>query len=214
VTAEWDGYGLLKATHTHQLPTDTITYNFSHLTIQEFLCAVYISTLSQEEQQYLLSEHFDNYPNVFIFLCGVTGLVSDEMFQFVFSKLPLSPSRLDPLDFESKVIRNVAVKCLYDSKRTNSPNLVIPILLDISFETLLSYDCLCISHVMSCYPVLELIMSGCNIGDKEAESLVKHYPNKNDTNQPLKALDLSYNHLTIDGLVHIMKIVKTSKSHY
>jgi len=56
VTAEWDGYGFLKATHTHQLPTDTITYNFSHLTIQEFLCAAYISTLSQEKQQHLLTE--------------------------------------------------------------------------------------------------------------------------------------------------------------
>ena len=41
VTAEWDGYGFLKAMLTHRLPTDTITYNFSHLTIQEFLCAVY-----------------------------------------------------------------------------------------------------------------------------------------------------------------------------
>ena len=28
VTVKWDGYGLLKDTHTHQLPTDTITYNF------------------------------------------------------------------------------------------------------------------------------------------------------------------------------------------
>jgi len=75
VTAEWDGYGLLKATHTHQVPTDTVTYNFSHLTIQEFLCAVHISTLlSQEEQQHLMKTHLSEYPNVFIFLCGLTGL--------------------------------------------------------------------------------------------------------------------------------------------
>ena len=68
MTAEWDGYGLFKATHTHQLPTETIMYNFSHLTIQEFLCTVYISTLSTKEQQRLLSKHFSGYPNVFIFL--------------------------------------------------------------------------------------------------------------------------------------------------
>ena len=87
VTIEWDGYGLLKATHTHQLPTDTITYNFSHFTIQEFLCAVYISILSKEEQKHLLSEHFSDYPDVFMFLCGVTELASIEMFQLVFSKI-------------------------------------------------------------------------------------------------------------------------------
>ena len=40
VTVDWDGYDLLKATPTHDIPVDTITYNFAHLTIQEFLCAV------------------------------------------------------------------------------------------------------------------------------------------------------------------------------
>ena len=49
VTTEFDGFGLLKATHTYQLPTDINTYNFAHLTIQEFLCAVYISLLSPQE---------------------------------------------------------------------------------------------------------------------------------------------------------------------
>jgi len=53
-------------THTHQLPTDIVTYNFAHLTIQEFLCAVYLSTLSSQHQQRIMSEHFDDYPNVFI----------------------------------------------------------------------------------------------------------------------------------------------------
>ena len=57
-------------------------------------------------------------------------------------------------------------------------------------------------------------MIGCHIGDKEAELLVKYYPNKNSTGQLLEVLDLSVNDLTIDGLVHIMKIVKTSKPHY
>ena len=36
VTSEYDGFGLLKATHIHEVPTDTSAYNFSHLSIQEF----------------------------------------------------------------------------------------------------------------------------------------------------------------------------------
>ena len=43
--------------------------------------------LSQEEQQCLLSKHFSDYPTVFRFLCGLTGLESSKMFWFVFSKL-------------------------------------------------------------------------------------------------------------------------------
>jgi len=205
VTAEWDGYGLLKATHTHQLPTDTITYNFSHLTIQEFLCAIYISTLSQEEQQRLLNKYFIDYPNVFIFLCGVTGLVPSEMFQFVFSK---SSGR-----YGSDVI--TAVKSLYESQRTSPPQPVItPIRLWVYGNSLLAYDILCICHVMSCYPVSVLDFAGCHIDNKGAELLVKYHPSNNTTGQLLEVLDLRNNYLTIDGLVHIMKIMKTSKPHY
>ena len=195
VTAEWDGYGLFKATHTRQLPTETIMYNFSHLTIQEFLCAVYISTLSTKEQQHLLSECFREYPNVFIFLFGVTGIVSSEMFQFVFSG-EYSDCR-------------TAVKCLYESQQTSPPQPVTPIRLEIR-GSLLPYDIVCISHVMSCYPVSELHLVECQVGDKEAELLAKHYHSKNAT--LLEVLHLRYNYdLTIDGLEHIMKIVKTSK---
>ena len=202
VTADWDGYGLLKATHSYQLPTDTITYNFSHLTIQEVLCAVYISTLSQEEQQLMLHEHFSDYPNVFIFLCGLTGLVSSKMFQFVLSKL---------LDHNGAV---TAVKCLYESQQTSLHQPVAPIILDMQLQSLLPYDILCISHVMSCYPVSDLNMRGCHIGDKGTEFLIKHYPNKNNTGQLLEVLYLCDNDLNIDGLIHIMKIVKTSKHSY
>ena len=68
VTSEFDGFGLLKATRTHQLLTETNTYSFNHLTIQEFLCAVYISLLSQQEQLHLLEEHFIGYSNIFTFV--------------------------------------------------------------------------------------------------------------------------------------------------
>ena len=120
------------------------------------------------------------------------------MFQFVFSKLS---------EYEYAM---TSVKCLYESQKTPPCKPVAPIRLVIS-DTLLPYDCLCISYVMSCYPVSELIMEVTLIGDKGAEFLVKHYPNTNTTGQLLEVLDLMDNDLTIDGLVHIMEIVKTSK---
>ena len=65
VTSDFDGFGLLKATQTHQLLTDINIYSFNHLTIQEYFCAVYISLQSQQEQLHLLWEHFLEYPNRF-----------------------------------------------------------------------------------------------------------------------------------------------------
>ena len=63
---------------------------------------------------------------------------------------------------------------------------------------------------MSYYPVSELNMTACHIGDKEAEMLAKNYHDTNSIGSLLEVLDLSHNRFTILGLVHIMKIVKIS----
>ena len=210
VTSDFDGFGLLKATQTHQLLTDINTYSFNHLTIQEYFCAVYISLQSQQEQLRLLREHFHEYPNVFIFVCGLTGLASSEMFQFIYSKLMSlrESGRGDP-----DVI--TAMRCINESKQSNGPHQsVSPFTLNMSWNTLLPYDCVCLSNVLSCYPVSQLKMMVCRIGNKGAELLVKHYPNKNTTSQLLEELDLRKNDLTSEGMEHVMKIVRTSEPHY
>ena len=207
VTSDFDGYGLLKATPTHELLTDINTYSFNHLTVQEFLCAVYISLQSQQEQLHLLREHFHEYPNVFIFASGLTGLASSEMFQFIYSKLtsPLMSWR------NSDVI--TALRCINESKQSSGPHqLVSPFTLDMIGNTLLPYDCVCVSHVLSGYPVLALRMRSCHIGNKGAELLVKHYPNV--TGQLLEELDLYDNDLTNEGMEHLMQIVSASEPHY
>jgi len=210
VTSDFDGFGLLKATPTHQLLTDTNTYNFNHLTVQEFLCAVYISLQSQEEQVDLLKKHFDEYPNVFTFVCGLTGLTSSEIFQFIYSKLT-SPG--DWLRGHPKVI--TAMRCINESKKSNnSDQSVSPFTLNMNRNSLLPYDCVCLSNVLSCYPVSKLMMEGCMIGNKGAELLVKHHLNKNTTGQLLEELDLYNNQLTSEGIVDGMKIVRISEPHY
>ena len=209
-TNDLDGFGLLKGTQTQQLLTDINTYSFNHLSIQEFLCAVYISLQSQQEQLHLLREHFDEYPNVFTFVCGLTGLASNEMFQFIYSMLILAGNWLrgDP-----KVI--IATGCIRESKQSSIlQESVSPFTLNIRNRTLLPYNCLCISNVLSCYPVSQLKMSCCGIGNQGAELLVKDYPDKNTTDQLVEKLDLRDNDLTSEGMVHVMKIVRTSEPYY
>ena len=208
VTKEFDGYGLLKVTHTHELPRDTVTYNFLHLTVEEFLCSLYMSTLSQQEQLNLLSEHFRDYPNVMMFLCGLTGLASNEMFKFVYSKL--SSSKASRWSSDPYVV--TAVKCVYESNHSDPSH--SPFTLEMSNNTLLPYDCLCLSWLLSYYPVSQLKIRYCHIEDTGAKLLVRHYSNKNTTSQLLEVLELYDNDLTIAGLEDVMKIVRTSKPHY
>ena len=63
---------------------------------------------------------------------------------------------------------------------------------------------------MSHYPVSQLIMSECHMGDTGAEVLAKHYNNS----QSLEVLNVAWNDLTAVGMVHVMKMVKTSEPHY
>ena len=202
VTSDFDWFGLLKATHIHHIPRDTVTYSFLHLSVQEFLCSLYLSTLSQQEQIInLLSECFKDYPNVFTFFCGLTGLASNQIYKFVCLQLSSSNAI-------------TALRCIYESNHSEPLQFTSPFTLDFSGKTLLPYDCLCLSWLLSCYPVSELKMDFCPTEDIGAKLLVRHYPNKNITGQLLEVLNLHGNDFTIAGLRDIMKIVRTSKPHY
>ena len=108
-----------------------------------------------------------------------------------------------------------AMRCINESKQSSGPHQsVSPFTLDLDLNTLLPYDCVCVSNILSCYPVLALKMRGCHIGNKGAELLVKHYPSKNSTGQLLEELCLNDNDLTIEGMEHVRKIVRTSEPHY
>ena len=200
VTSQFDGFGLLKATHIHEVPRDTSTYNFSHLTIQEFLSSLYISLLPQQEQLHLINEHFHDFPNIFIFLCGLTRLQCNEMYQIIYSRLM---SRDDVI---------LAVRCMYES---NCPvQSTVPFTLDMHYHHVLPHDCYFISYMTSHYPISQLDMVWCYMGDTGAEMLAKYYSDESTTVQSLQLLNLTRNALTAVGMVHVMNTVMTSKPHY
>ena len=198
VTSEQDCVGLLKATHIHEVPTDTSSYNFSHLSLQEFLCALHISLLPEQEQLQLLKNYFRNFNNVFMFLCGLTGLKCNEMYHHIHSKL-----MSETYDGDPNVIP--AVRCVHESKYVQS---TVPFTLDMSGNHVQPYDCYCVSYVLSHFAVSQVKMEGCWMGDTGVEVLEKHYSNDDTL---LEVLDLSDNDLTAVGMVHVMKIVKTSE---
>ena len=202
VNSKFDGFGLLKATHIHEVPKDTSAYNFSHLSIQEFLSSLYISLLPQEEQLRLVNEHIHDFPNVFSYLCGLTRLQCNEMYQMMCSML-MSPAADDVV---------LAVRCLYESLCPVQST--VPFILDMTGNRVVPYDCYCISYMISHYPVSQLKMMGCFMGDNGAEMLAKHYSSEKVSDPLLELLDLRFNDLTAVGMEHIMKIVMTSEPHY
>ena len=203
VTSQFDGCGLMKATHVYEVPTDTSCYSFVHLSIQEFLSSLYISFLPQEEQLRLMKEHFHDFSNIFIFLCGLTRLeCRNEMYQIVYSKL------MSEDDFSSNPDVVPAVRCLYESEFPVQST--VPFTLNMHQNHVLPYDSYCVSHLISHYPVSQLLMKWCHMADTGAEMLAKHYNNS----QSLEVLDFTRNDLTAVGMVHVMKMVKTSEPHY
>ena len=195
-TNNYDGHSLLKMETLHHFAGGQVTFNFIHLTVQEFLCAVYMLTLSQEEQYHLLNEYFDDYPNIMILYCGLTKL---DYHKVIYSKLT------------SRHYTVTAVKCLYEGQLNTPPKSLSPFVLHMQHITLLPYDCHCLSYVCYHYTVTQMDLQWCHIGDKNAGILAKWCFHKNNTK--LQTLKLCSNNLTSEGITQVMKIV-TSELHY
>ena len=57
----------------------------------------------------------------------------------------------------------------------------VPFTLDINDNHLVLFDCFCVSHIMSHYPVTQLNLEQCHIGDVGVEVLAKDYSNEKST---------------------------------
>ena len=200
ITDDFDGFGLLKATYIHEVAAgDTCIYNFVHLSIQECLSAVYIATLPAEEQLQIYKKHryHDAYHNVFALYSGMTQLSCEEVLEEVFIDLTewgRSPASARRLVYESQ---------------SGPPRSALPFTFENSVVPFLTYDILCISYVLSYYPVTKLNLEYSDLNDEQIELLSNNYK----SNEALKILDLNNNNLTSEGMKYVMKII-TSESLY
>ena len=69
-----NGFGLLQAVQHYGLTGETTTFNFLHLSIQEFLAAHHVASLSPSDELKILTEKFwdDIYSNVFTMYITLT----------------------------------------------------------------------------------------------------------------------------------------------
>jgi len=190
-------YGLLKVAKSddNQLPKDNVTFSFAHFTIQDFMCALYMTTLPQEEQEHLLYENFYHYLNVVVFW---SGLVSSKALQLI----------NDRLLFEDYSI--TGVQCVYETHQANSMQSSGPVRLNFDYHTLSLYECLATAVVLSHLPVEDLCMMRNNIGDEGIRTLLSHLSEEN-RGHPLERIYLNENNFTVVGAELLVNVVKNSK---
>ena len=60
-TNEFDGFGLLNSMIVHQIAFDHVTFTFSHISVQEFLCSVHTCLLPEQEKLLCVNKlvHYD-----------------------------------------------------------------------------------------------------------------------------------------------------------
>ena len=198
----FDGGGLLQTTHIQLLPKNTVVYNFVHLTVQEFFCALHVALLPTAQQYQLVHEHFKDFPHMFCYYFGLSRPLSSTIFDFVCSKLTESLTKSDG------IITKCAIKCIFESQSKETAS--NPFVINLSYQTLLQYDCLCIAYLLSQFSVVQLRLWACGIGDKEAKLLTKS--GVIICNGILEIIDLHWNDIGSDGMEHIVKIMSASKS--
>lgn len=69
-----DGFGLLQAVEHNSTMETTLSYNFVHFSIQEYLAAFYISSLEDDEELKVLQERFwtGSHHNTWVVYTGIT----------------------------------------------------------------------------------------------------------------------------------------------
>ncbi|XP_065907052.1 NACHT, LRR and PYD domains-containing protein 12-like isoform X2 [Dysidea avara] len=199
-----DGLGLMKCSNIKHLTSQSKTYNFMHLSMQEFLCALYIvMTFSLEDQYQLIQRHFDDHPNIMILLYGLTGLKCAKFSQYIFFKLLSGTDELGA--YNDHVL--ATVKCICESESSISSKTSSFLTVILNHVILTPYDLVCASHLLCKYPVVTLKLVGCDIGDQGISILVQ-WCIKQSTQ--LQELHINANHLTSAGMVDVAKIIRSS----
>ena len=187
-----------------------VSYNFLHLTVQEYLAAFHLSQQPVEEQ----IEHFREYKQqqqqqqhfhmVLRFLCGLSEHLNEI--------LNVEKS----IDDRARVIREITFDTLHWLFEAQDNDVIAEFLgsSDIQFHEHCSevtpFDCFvlgyCVSH-SNCTWKINLFF--CNIGDEGEEMLVQGAAEeKTNCMGGISEIHLSMNDITSEGVKHLLKFPK------
>ena len=224
ISSNWNGLGLLKAVQHFNAEIGNVTFHFLHFSIQEYMAALYISTLSDNQQIKLLKNTFwqHRYYNTWIMYIGITcgssfalkHFLSGNWFQLstkIFKSSSISKKLL-----ESKIKCLHLFQCLVESSNEDMIASVSKFFegnqIDLSNQTLLPSDVNTLGFflIRSINKQWEMLnLSGCNIGSIGINILCDRFNKRSCETVVIKKVNLSYNQLYFSSLIQILDLLKS-----
>ena len=207
IPGAFNGFGLLQAIQHYPkqgLPGTTVSFNFLHFTMQEFLAAFHVSDVAvtpYEQQLLLMEKTFWNsmYNFMWMMYVGINGINSKMLMKFLYKAQPGGDIKQLKL---SNDVKSDKIKCLYllqcftEAKCKEIPKEISSIFFDneIKFNKLqlLPHHISSLTLYISKYSMRlqSLNLRDCHIGDV-GMSILKHYFTVNpDKASTIKHIDL------------------------
>ena len=221
-SSNWNGLGLLKASRysSPEIGTDQVTFHFLHFSIQEYMAAWYISTLSDNKQIRLLKETFweHRYYNTWIMYVGITSgssfalrhFLSGNRFQ-IYSKL-FKTSKVSKTYLKDKMKCLHLFQCLMEANKGDMIESVKYLFqnnqIDLSNQTLLPADLITLSFFLIRSINKEwdaLDLSNCYIGNRGSSILCDKLWGK-AVHCIIKTVNFSYNQLNSFSLIKLFDL--------
>ena len=221
----WSGLGLLKAVQHVGAEIGNVTFHFLHFSIQEYMAALYISTLSNNEQIQLLKETFwlHHYYNTWIMYVGITCGNSFALKHFLSGNWFQLSTRIFKSSSISRKILEKKIKCLHLFQclvESNNEDIIASVSkffqnneIDLSNQTLLPSDVntlgfFLIRSINKHWEMLNL--SGCSIGSIGINILCDRFLSKESRDiVVIKKVDFSYNQLKFSSLTQLFDLCKS-----
>ena len=200
----FNGFGLLQAVQHYPktgLPGTTVSFNFLHFTMQEFLAALHVSDVSitpYEQQLSLLETTFwkSTFNFMWMMYVGINGLNSKTFMEFLYKATPETDIKQLKLSNDIKSDKRKCLhlfQCFMEAKSAEIPKEISSIFCnnEISFHglQLLPHHISSLTLYLSKYSMqLEALnLRDCHIGDV-GMSILEHY----FTTNPSKALTIKH----------------------
>ena len=225
ISSNWNGLGLLKAVQYFNAEIGNVTFHFLHFSIQEYMAALYISTLSEKKQIKLLKETFwqHRYYNTWIMYVGITCGSSFALKHFLSGNWFQISTRIFKSSNISRKYLGNKIKCLHLFQcfvESNNEDMIASVSkffqdkqIDLDKQTLLPSDVNTLGFFLmrSINKQWEMLnLWGCNIGSIGINILCDRFLSKESRDIVfIKTVDFSYNQLNFSSIIQIFDLFKS-----
>ena len=215
-SGNYEGLGLLKVIKH----VNNVSFHFLHFSIQEYLAAYYIKSLSTNRQFQLLKDTFwdIHYFNTWIMYVGLTEGKQLAWKHFISGNWLMLSTRILKSSKISKKYLNDKIKSLHlfqcfaeIGDKELAKKIFKDKIIDLSNQTLLPRDIstLCFFILRSVNKQwIKLNLSNCNIGDIGSDILYKAFLDRRRDTICIDKVDFSYNLLQNQSILKLLEVVK------